>query len=295
MTSDSSAPASALSRAAPIVFVVLWASGFVVARLVRPYVEPESFVTLRFALSALVLAGIAIIGGATWPCTRRGWRDSLVAGALMQGVYIGGVFWSVKHGLPAAVAAIISGLQPLLTGALAWPLLGERVSPRRWLGILTGFLGTMLVLAPNLVGAGAVPPLAVLACFGGTIGLTLGTIWQKRVGGTVDLRSGAAIQFVGGLLVTLPVALATERFRFVNNPDTWIGLAWAVIVLSVITALLLLSLIKRGAVARVTALFYLVPPITALMALALFGEALVPVQILGMGVAAIGVAIANRG
>ena len=279
----------------PATFVLLWASGFVVARLVRPYAEPESFVALRFALSAVVLTLIALAGGASWPRDARSWRDGLIAGALMQGVYVGGVFWSIKHGLPAAVAALISGLQPLLTGALAGPLLGERVSQRRWLGIATGFCGALLVLEPNLRGAATVPLAAVLACTGAMIGITLGTLWQKRTGAETDLRSGAAVQFVGGLAVVLPLALATERHPFVLAPDFFIGLAWSVLVLSVAAALLLLRLIRGGALAKVTSLFYLVPPFTALMALALFGEALAPVQILGMAVAAAGVALANRG
>ncbi len=292
---DTPNAASFLSRATPFLFVVLWASGFVVAKLVRPYAEPETFVALRFGLSALLLAGIALIGGASWPSTRRGWVGSLAAGALMQGVYVCGVFWSIKNGLPASVAALISGLQPLLTGALAGPLLGERVSGLRWLGILVGFAGALLVLAPNLGGASAVPPLAILACFTGMAGITFGTILQKRVGATVDLRSGATIQFIGGFLVALTLALCGEHLRLTNHHDLWIGLAWGVIVLSVFTSLLLLRLIKHGAVAQVTALFYLAPPVTALMALALFGESLVPAQIVGMGVAAAGVAIANRG
>ena len=284
-----------MARAAPMVFVLLWASGFVVARLLRPYGNPESFVTLRFACSVVLLATIALVSGASWPRTWAGWRDSLIAGALMQGCYVGCVFWAVKHGLSAAVAALISGLQPLLTGMLAGPLLNERVSGRRWLGIVVGFAGAMLVLAPNLRGAGAVAPSAILACFGGMIGITLGTIWQKRIGGALDLRSGAAIQFIGGLAVVGTLALLTEHVAVTNARDVWLALAWSVVVLSVVTALLLLSLIKRGAVARVTALFYLVPPVTAVMALALFGEALVPIQFLGMAVAASGVAIANRG
>jgi drug/metabolite transporter (DMT)-like permease len=284
-----------MTRAAPLVFVVLWASGFVVARLIRPYAEPESFVVVRFACSVVVLGLIAGAAGAPWPRTWRGWRDSLIAGALMQGLYVGCVFWAIKHGLPAAVAALISGLQPLLTGALAGPLLGERVSPRRWLGIVVGFAGAIFVLEPNLRGTAAVPTSAVLSCFGGMVAITLGTIWQKRIGGVTDLRSGAAIQFVGGLAVVLPLALATEHFAFVNARDLWIGLAWSVLVLSVTAALMLLTLIRRGAVARVTSLFYLVPPFTALMAMALFGETLVPIQFLGMAVAAVGVAIANKG
>ncbi len=279
----------------PALFVLLWASGFVVARLVRPYAEPESFVALRFALSVGVLSSIAVFGGARWPRTIRGWRNGLVAGALMQGVYVGGVFWAIKHGLPAAVAALISGLQPLLTGVLAGPLLGERVGGRRWLGIAVGFAGALLVLQPSLRGAGAVPPAAVLACTAAMIGITLGTLWQKRYGADIDLRSGAAVQFIGGFVVVLPLALITERHPFILDADLFIGLAWSVLVLSVAAALLLLRLIRGGAVAQVTSLFYLVPPFTALLALVLFGEALAPVQILGMVVAAGGVALASRG
>ena len=286
---------SLAARAAPMLFVFLWASGFVVARVLRPYGNPESFVTLRFACSVLLLATIALVSGASWPRTWTGWRDSLIAGALMQGLYVGCVFWAIEHGLSAAVAALISGLQPLLTGALAGPLLDERVSGRRWLGILVGFAGAMLVLAPNLRGAAAVAPAAILACFGGTTAITLGTIWQKRIGGALDLRSGAAIQFVGGLAVVGPLALLTEHVAIANARAVWLALAWSAIVLSVLTALLLLSLIKRGAVARVTSLFYLVPPITAVMALTLFGEALAPIQFAGMAVTAGGVALANRG
>ena len=278
----------------PAAFVVLWASGFIVARLVRPFVEPESFISLRFALSATVLAAIAFAVRAPWPRTPAGWLNSLVAGALMQGVYVGATFWAIKHGVPAAVAALISGLQPLLTGALAGPLLRERVGAWRWCGIVIGFVGALLVLAPNLRGAAAIPMPAVLACFVGMLGITVGTIWQKRIGAVTDLRSGAAIQFLGGAAVTLPFAALIPGPAVVNAPDVWIGLAWAVVVLSVATTLLLLRLIRGGAVARVTSLFYLVPPFTALMALALFGEALVPMQIAGMAVAAAGVVVANR-
>jgi drug/metabolite transporter (DMT)-like permease len=283
------------ARFVPLLFVLLWASGFIVARLVRPYAEPESFVSLRFALSAALLFVIATIGGARWPRTARGWINGLIAGALMQGVYVGCVFWSIKNGLPPAIAALISGLQPLLTGMLATPLLGERVGPTRWIGIGVGFAGAVLVIAPNLSGTAAVPPITVATCLIGMLGITLGTIWQKRIGGQADLRSGASLQFIGGLLVTVPLMLTTEHGHVGTHIDVWIGLAWAVIGLSVITTLLLLWLIKGGAVAKIASLFYLVPPVTALMAFALFGEALAPIQFVGMAVAAAGVAIANRG
>ncbi len=283
-----------LGQTAPAIFVVLWASGFIVARLVRPFVEPEGFISIRFALSAAVLALIALAARAPWPRTPVDWLNSLIAGALMQGVYIGGTFWAIKHGVPAAVAALISGLQPLLTGALAGPLLRERVGAARWCGIAVGFVGALLVLAPTLRGTAAIPAPAMAVAFVAMCGITFGTIWQKRIGAVTDLRSGAAIQFLGGAAVTLPFAATVRGPALVNVADVWIGLAWAVIVLSVVATLLLLHLIRGGAVARVTSLFYLVPPFTALMALALFGEALVPLQIAGMMVAAAGVVIANR-
>ena len=280
-------------RFIPLFFVLLWASGFIVARLVRPYAEPLSFVTLRFGLAALVLGMIVLVARAPWP-RGRDRLNSLIAGALMQGAYVGPVFWSIKHGLPPAVAALISGLQPLLTAMLATPLLGEPVGGMRWLGIAVGFAGAALVIAPDFGGTGAVPSITIVTCLIGMVSITLGTIWQKRTGGQTDLRSGATIQLLGGLLVVVPLAALAERGGVAWTPSVVVGLAWAVIVLNVIAALLLLWLIKGGEVARVASLFYLVPPVTALMAFGLFGEALAPIQFVGMAVAAIGVAIANR-
>ena len=284
-----------VTRFVPLLFVLLWSSGFIVARLVRPFAEPLSFVTLRFVISAAVLALIAWIGSAVWPRTARGWIDGLIAGALMQGAYVGGVFWAVKHGLPPALAALITGLQPLLTALLAKPLLGERVGPVRWVGIGLGFTGAMLVISPGLSGAQALAPAVVVVCLLATVAMTFGTIWQKRVGGSRDLRSGASIQFLGGLLLTVPVMALTEHEQIAAQVDVFIGLVWSVLVLSVVATLLLLWLIKGGEVAGVASLFYLVPPFTALVAFALFHDALVPIQFGGIAVAALGVAVANRG
>jgi drug/metabolite transporter (DMT)-like permease len=283
-------------RLISFAFVMLWSSGFIVARLVRPYAEPLSFISLRFACAAALMALIAWAGNAPWPRTARGWFNNLVAGTLIGGVYISATFWAVKHGLPPAIAALLSGLQPLLTAALATPLLGERVGPQRWAGIVLGFAGALLVLAPNLSGVHtALPPSVIFVGLLAMLAITFGTIWQKRTGGAVDLRSGATIQLLGGLIVTLPFALAFEHGDVPLIAPVMAGLAWSVLVLNIAAGLLLLSLIKRGAVAAVTSLFYLSPPVTALMAFALFGESLAPIQFAGMALAAIGVAIASRG
>jgi drug/metabolite transporter (DMT)-like permease len=280
---------------APPAFVAIWATGFIVARLVAPHADPLHFLVLRYALAASVLALLAAATGAPWPRTRTSWRDGLVAGVLLHGFYLGGVFWAVKQGMPAGIAALMAGLQPLVTALLAGPLLGEVVSPRRWLGIAIGFAGAALVIAPKLGGEGGFPLVAVLVCFGGVVSMALGTLWQKRHGAGADLRTNVAVQYVGAGLATLPLALLTEPGRFELVPEALLGLFWAVVGLSIGGVLLLMLLIRRGAVAGVASLLYLVPPVTALMAYPLFGEALLPIQLGGMALAVAGVAVASRG
>jgi drug/metabolite transporter (DMT)-like permease len=280
---------------APPLFVFLWATGFIAARLVAPHADPLTFLVLRFVLAAGILAAIAVAVRAPWPATPRAWRDGLVAGVLLHGGYLGAVFWSIKHGLPAGISALIAGLQPLVTGMLVGPLLGERVSPRRWLGIAVGFLGAALVLLPKIGVAGGFPAITLFVCFLGTVSITLGTIWQKRTAAKVDLRTNAVVQFVGATAAVLPLALLTEQGRLEPVPELFIGLFWSVCALSIGAIALLLVLIRRGAVAGVAALLYLVPPVSALIAYPLFGETLSAVQVAGMGLAAVGVAIASRG
>jgi drug/metabolite transporter (DMT)-like permease len=284
-----------LALLTPALFVLIWATGFVVARLVAPYADPLSFLGLRYTLAIGILAAAAFAMGAVWPRTRREWRDQLIAGVLLHGVYLGGVFWAVKHGLPAGIAALIVGLQPLMTGMLVGVFLGETVSRRRWTGIIVGFLGAILVIFPQLGTPDGFALLLVLVCLVSMLSITLGTIWQKKTGGVQDLRTSTVIHFIGAALVTIPVALILEEGRFELTLQFWFGLFWAVFGLSIGAIFLLLVLIRRGAVAGVAALLYLVPPVSALIAYFLFGETLSPVQIAGMAVAAMGVAIASRG
>ncbi|MDP8920856.1 MAG: DMT family transporter [Pseudomonadota bacterium] len=281
------------ARLAPPLFVLIWATGFIVARFVAPYAEPLTFLVVRYALATLVLAVIVTAARVPWPRNWHDWRNALVAGILLHGLYLGGVFWSVKHGLPAGISALVAGLQPLATGLLAGPLLGERVSPRRWAGIGIGFLGAALVVAPKL-GDGGVPPLALVVCLLGMLSITFGTIWQKRTGSTLDLRVNATIQYIGAAVVTLPMMLLLEEGRMDLTLPLLGALAWAVFGLSIGAIGLLLFLIRRGAVVGVATLLYLVPPVAALMAFGLFGETLSPIQLAGMALAALGVAVASR-
>lgn len=282
----------------PSLFVLIWSTGFIAARYVAPHAAPLPFVAVRMVGVALVLALIARAFRARWPRTPAGWRDAMIAGVLMQGLYLVGVFWSVHRGLPAGIAALVGSLQPLVTATLAGPVLGEAVSRRRWLGIGLGFLGAGLVLAPKIGAAdpAGIPPAALAACVGAVAALTLGTLWQKRTGGDADLLANATLQFVGAAGIAVPLALAFGGGLHVPLVlPVWLGMAWSVLVSSVAGILLLLVLIRRGAVAGVSALLFLVPPVSAAMAYLMFGEALTGVQVAGMAVAATGVAVANRG
>ena len=290
-------PSTLAASALPVLFVPIWATGFISARAVIPHADPLAFTAVRFTGVALLLALIAVASRARWPGDRAGWRDPVVAGFLMQGIYLSGVFWAVSRGLPAGIAALVGSLQPLLTALLARPLLGERVSGRRALGILLGFAGAGLVLAPKLgaTDASGIPPAALAVSLVAVLALTLGTLWQKRTGGRGDLLANATLQFVGGMACAIPLALAFGHAAIDPVAPLWLGLAWAILVNSVAGILLLLVLIRRGAVAGVAALFFLVPPVAAALGYLLFGEVLTLVQGAGMALAALGVAVASRG
>jgi drug/metabolite transporter (DMT)-like permease len=278
-----------------MLFVSIWATGFLVARLVAGHADPLTFLTCRFVLGAGIFAALAVTAGASLPRDPRLWLNAAIAGVLLQGIYLSGVFWSVSNGLPAAVCALITGMQPLLTAALAGPLLGDRVTTRQWSGILIGLAGAVMVLAPQVLSSvHAAAPVTIGAAGLATIAITLGTIWQKRTGGGVDLRVGAAIQFAASGLVLLPIAIMTEPLRFDGSWQAWTALGWSVVGLSIGGMTLLLMMIGRSAVSVVASLFYLVPPVVALLAFALFGEALSWLQIAGLLVASAGVAITTK-
>lgn len=276
------------------LFVFIWATGFIVAGVVAPRADPLTFLAVRHAASIGVFAALSFAVSAPWPREARDWRDAIVAGVLLHGVYLGGVFWSVAEGMPAGMAALVTGLQPLLTALLAAPLLHERLIPRQWLGIGAGLLGVGLIVAPRVGPVDGVPHAALAGAFVATLSFSLGTIWQKYSKPRLDLRVNATIQYVGALALTLPVALAFESNRFDASPALWGALAWAVLGLSVGAISILLVLLKRGAASRVAPLLYLAPPLAALMALVFFGEPLTMVQVVGMALAVAGAFIARH-
>jgi drug/metabolite transporter (DMT)-like permease len=282
--------------AASASFVVIWATGFIVARLSAPHVEPLTFLTIRFSIAGLAVGVLAQVSRARWPGARAA-LNAVVAGTMLHGGYLGGCYWAVAHGLPAGIAALIAGLQPILTAILAGRLLGERVTRRHWLGLVVALAGLALVLAPKLDWSTTrgITPVTVLAMVFGAVSITLGSIWQKRHVAHVDLLPGIAWQYAGGLMIVFLGAILSEHFRFDATRDAWIALGWSVIVMSIGAILLLMALIRHGDVAKVSALVFLVPAVAALMAWLLFDETLTLIQIAGMLVCAVGVIIVTRG
>jgi drug/metabolite transporter (DMT)-like permease len=293
-----SAQQQLLIRAAPLTFALLWSSGFIVARMGAVDAEPFTFLTARFALAVVLLLLLALATRAPWPRSLADAGHNMAAGMLLHGGYLCGVWWAVAHGLPAGLSALITAAQPLLTAILAAPLAGERVSPLQWAGIVVGFVGIILVLAPRLSGIDpamlGVVLIPMLVNFGATISVTLGTFYQKRFAASSDLRTGTCLQFVGALIIVVPLALATEELRFAVTANSVFVLLWSVVALSIGAIALLLLLIRRGAVSRVAALIYLVPPLVAIEAFVLFGEDLTLVQMAGMAATAAGVWLAVK-
>lgn len=281
-------------RLIPALFVFLWATGFIGARYAMPWAEPSTFLAVRFAIAFAILGAAAFI----LRSARLGPRDIVmagIAGMLMHGVYLGGVFWAIRHGMPAGLSALIVGLQPLVTALLAGSLLGERILLRHWAGLVAGFAGVVIVLAPKLGELGGGVTAATLAAsFVAVAGMSAGTIWQKRFLTGNDLLAGTCWQYAGGALLMGAFSFAFETQAFTLNGELVFAMAWLVLVLSIGAIVLLMIMIRDGEMSKVASLFYLVPAVTALIAWALFGEELTLVQIGGMALATFGVALATR-
>ncbi len=277
--------------AAPALFVVLWSSGFIGTKSGLPYAEPMTFLSLRMIAVVAVLVLVVLITRPPWP-RRAAILHNVVAGFLMQALYLGGVFVAIYHGLPSGLAALVVALQPVLTSTLANRWLGEKVAPHQWLGLLLGLLGVSLVVQGKAAGGGT-SAIGWIAIFVALIGITAGTLYQKRFAGGVDWRSGLLIQFgAAGVLFALAAYLFETRIvRW--TPEFIFALSWLVFVLSLGAIWLLYFMIGHSAATRVVSLFYLTPPVTALMAWALFDERLGPVALLGMAISVAGVFLVN--
>ncbi|MCE2949852.1 MAG: DMT family transporter [bacterium] len=278
----------------PAVFVLLWSTGFIGAKLGMPHAEPLTFLALRFALVGVLLGSLCLLARAPWPRTAREYGHLAVAGLLVQAGYLGGVFSAIDLGLSAGAAALIVGLQPLATACIAGPVLGERIGRVQWLGFALGLAGVVLVLGPkaNATGSGAA---SLGFAFVALASITAGTVYQKRFASGMDLRTGSLVQFAAAALLLVPIAFFTETMQVDWTGEFVFALGWLAVVLSLGAITLLNLLIRRGAASKVASLFYLTPGVTALIAWVVFGETLAASGIAGLVLAAIGVALVNAG
>jgi drug/metabolite transporter (DMT)-like permease len=276
--------------AAPAVFVVLWSSGFIGSKSGLPYAEPMTFLSLRMLALIGVLAVIGLVTQPPWP-GRTAVLHNVVAGLLVHGLYLGGVFVSIYQGLPAGLSALVVALQPVLTSTLANRWLGERVALHQWIGLLLGLGGVALVVSSKT--AGDTSALGWVAIFIALIGITTGTLYQKRFGSGVDWRPAFLIQYAAAGLLFLSGAFLFES-RIVHwTPEFILALGWLVVVLSLGAIWLLYFMIRRAAATRVVSLFYLTPVVTALMAWGMFNERLGPLALAGMAICVAGVFLVN--
>jgi len=292
----------AVVRAMPWVFVLIWSTGFVVARLAMPHAPPFLFLTVRFALSAVCFFVWIALAHAAWPASRAQWGHLAITGVLMQAGYLGGVWSAVKSGIGAGTVALLVGLQPVLTAlwvtatasrpARGNAVVSTRVSPRQWLGLMLGLAGLVLVVWPKM-GTGEVTRANLAMALVALLGITIGTLYQKRHVAPCDVRTASAIQMLAALVISAPFALLeTESIRW--NAESVGAMVWSVLVLSLGGASLLYLLIQRGSTTAVTSLLYLVPPCTAVMAWLLFAEPINLTTLAGIALTAIGVSLVVR-
>lgn len=283
---------------APFIFVFFWSTGFIGAKYGLPYAEPFTYMAIRMALSVLAMAALAMVFRSPWPRTANEYGHAAVTGLLMHGCYLGGVFFAISRGMPAGLASLVVGLQPILVAFLARRALHERVIPSQWVGLALGFSGVAIVVIERMRSNGGLhggtalaADIAILIALFGT---TAGTVYQKRYGSGIPLASGTAVQYSASFIAMSALAFATETMEVDWTPRFIGAMAWQVIVLSVISVTLLMYLIRQNSVSRVSSYLYLVPPLTAIEAYFFFDERLSMLALFGMGIVCLGVYLVVR-
>ncbi len=284
----------------PAVFVLIWSTGFIVAKFGLPYAPPLTFLLLRYFFSIICFLIWIRLARVAWPRVPQQWLHLGVTGVLMHAGYLGGVWVAVKAGMGSGLAALIVGLQPVLTALwMSWRVSADagdasaRVTSRQWLGLVLGLAGLLLVVSRKFGSGHEVTALTLGATLVALLSITAGTLYQKRFVQATDVRSANLIQLLAALIVTLPFSLfETEAIRW--NIQFIGAMAWAVLALTLGGSSLLYLLIQRGAATAVTSLLYLVPPTTALMAWLLFDEAITATTLVGTALTAIGVSLVVR-
>jgi drug/metabolite transporter (DMT)-like permease len=273
----------------PVVFVLIWSTGFIVAKAVLPHADLQLFLLARFSLTAVLMGCVALFAGARWPGA-RGAAPHLMAGALMQGIYLCASFWAITHGMAAGVMALLGALQPLFTALIAVSIMGSTLRSRMWIGLVVGFAGVGLVLAPKLAGTGvgSLTFTAAGAALVSVLAVTTGTIVQKRLAAT-ELRAAACMQSCGAAIVAALSLILIGTARWDGSPILWGALTWSVLVPSMVGTTLFMWMMRHGDATKVTALLLLVPPLAAVQAYFFFHETLASVQFIGFALALGGV------
>ena len=276
----------------PIVFVLIWSTGFIVARYGMPYAPPFHFLAWRYLFSITCFLFWIYFAKVAWPTHSRQWFHLAVTGALMHAGYLGGVWSAVKLGMGAGLTSLIVGFQPVLTGI--WlSSTGGKVTKRQWLGLILGFVGLMLVVSKKIESSLEVTPWSLVCILTALASITIGTLYQKKFVQPCDVRSANTVQLISALLLTAPLAFL-EAGDMQWNLQLWGSMAWSVLGLTLGGSSLLYMLIQRGAAASVTSLMYLVPPTTALLAWILFDEVITALTLIGIALTAVGVSLVVR-
>jgi drug/metabolite transporter (DMT)-like permease len=282
-----------LRSLAPALFVLVWSTGFIVARAVTSHADVQLFLLWRFAAVALLLGIAATVGKARWPSRQRAFQH-LGVGAVMMGIYLSLSFWAIAQGLPAGIMALLGALQPLLTAAIMLARGRGPSSAAVWWGLSIGLLGVVLVLLPRLENSHfAIANFANLAGILAIAALTLGTLGQKHLAND-DLRAAGCLQNLGAGLIAVLAVATISALRWDGSPTLWGLLAWSVLGTSILAQGLLMWMMRHGAATHVTALMLLVPPVAALLAFAIFHETLSWLQMTGFALALAGVVLARR-
>ncbi|MFT5112804.1 MAG: drug/metabolite transporter (DMT)-like permease [Parasphingorhabdus sp.] len=284
----SALPDKGIEYGAPAIFVLLWSTGFLGAKWGLPYIEPATFLTIRFAIVTVLFSLLVVFLRAPLPSTPRAWLHIATSGCLVHGVYLGGVFASISLGVNAGVSALIVGIQPLITAVLVGPWLGEKITSRQWAGFFVGVLGVSLVVMDSFTFESQ-ESLGLLLCVIALIAISIGTVYQKKFCADMDLRSGSAIQFFAATVFVSIFALIFESREINWHPQFFLALGWLCIVLSLGAVSLLMWLIRRGAASKVASLFYLVPPLVAVESWLLFDEIMQTAAIAGLCLCTAGV------
>jgi len=282
---------------APVIFVLLWSTGFVGAKYILPYAEPFVFLTIRYFFATLILVLIAKAMGEslriTWPQVKQ----SMLVSVFLHVIYIGGVFYAVFIDIPAGITAVIVSLQPILVSVLAIPLLGEKLSYRQVFGLLLGFVGILFLLSPKLLEGDlstGFSTLGIICCVIALLGTTIGYLLQKKGGADIPFLAGTAVQFATSTVIFALASVIFEPLKLNITLEFVLALSWIVLALSIGSIFLLFYLLRNDSASSVSSLYYLVPPLAAVQAYFFFDERIKGIGLVGMALAALGTLIVTR-